>query len=227
MVTAIGSFTDALAFGALNDILSLFHEENAYGRPNQYEVQILPPPGKLATHDFRSISLAAEAVLMPGRSVNTQPKSADQLYGPTRELVTGPLYADEVTMTIQSPNGLDERMMLEKWQELAFSNDTYDVAFYNEYVGTLNIHLLDMNNRKTFGLQLKECFPKTITGLNLAYGPSSEITKTNVAWSFREWTNLMLEGGGQTLGEKLVDTATDTVQRAITANVPSVIRKLF
>ena len=227
MVTAIGSFTDALAFGALNDVLSLFHEENAYGRPNQYEVQILPPPGKLATHDFRSISLAAEAVLMPGRSVNTQPKSADQLYGPTRELVTGPLYADEVTMTIQSPNGLDERMMLEKWQELAFSNDTYDVAFYNEYVGTLNIHLLDMNNRKTFGLQLKECFPKTITGLNLAYGPSSEITKTNVAWSFREWTNLMLEGGGQTLGEKLVDTATDTVQRAITANVPSVIRKLF
>jgi len=227
MVTAIGSFVDALAFGALNDVLSLFHEENAYGRPNQYEVQILPPPGKLATHDFRSISLAAESVLMPGRSVQTQPKSADQLYGPVRELVTGPTYADEVTMTIQSPNGLDERMMLEKWQELAFSNDTYDVAFYNEYVGTLNIHLLDMNNRKTFGLQLKECFPKTITGLNLAYGPSSEITKTNVAWSFREWTNLMLEGGGQTLGEKLVDTATDTVQRAITANVPSVIRKLF
>ena len=227
MVTAIGSFVDALAFGALNDVLSSIHENNANGRPNQYEVQILPPPGKLAGHNFRDISLAAESVLMPGRSVQTQPKSADQLYGPVRELVTGPTYADEVTMTIQSPNGLDERMMLEKWQELAFSNDTYDVAFYNEYVGTLNIHLLDMNNRKTFGLQLKECFPKTITGLNLAYGPSSEITKTNVAWSFREWTNLMLEGGGQTLGEKLVDTATDTVQRAITANVPSVIRKLF
>ena len=227
MVTAIGSFVDALAFGALNDVLSLFHEENAYGRPNQYEVQILPPPGKLATHDFRSISLAAESVLMPGRSVNTQPKSADQLHGPTRELVTGPLYADEVTMTIQSPNGLDERMMLEKWQELAFSNDTYDVAYYNEYVGTLNIHLLDMNNRKTFGLQLIECFPKIITGLSLAYGPNTEITKTNVAWSFREWKNLMLDGGGQSLGEKLVDTATNTVERAITANVPSVLRKLF
>ena len=227
MVTAIGSFTDALAFGALNDVLSVFHDNNANGRPNQYEVQILPPPGTLGGHNFREISLKAEAVLMPGRSVNTQPKSADQLYGPVRELVTAPLYADEVTMTIQSPNGLDERMMLEKWQELAFSNDTYDVAFYNEYVGTLNIHLLDMNNRKTFGLQLKECFPKTITGLNLAYGPSSEITKTNVAWSFREWKNLMLDGASQSLGEKLIDTATNTVERAITANVPSVIRKLF
>ena len=42
MATGIGSFTDALAFGALNDVLSLFHDENAYGRPNQYEVQILP-----------------------------------------------------------------------------------------------------------------------------------------------------------------------------------------
>ncbi len=226
MATGIGSFTDALAFGALNDVLSLFHDENAYGRPNQYEVQILPPGGKLAGHDFRAISLKAEAVLMPGRSVNTQPKSADQMYGPTRDLITGPLYADDVTMTIQSTTGLDERMMLEQWQELAFNKDTYDVAYYNEYVGTLNIHLLDMNDRKTFGLQLRECFPKTITGVNLAYGPNTEITKTNVAWSFREFVNLSLDGAGPGLAEKLVDTATQTVERAITANVPSVLRRL-
>ena len=226
MATGIGSFTDALAFGALLDVLSWFHDENAYGRPNQYEVQILPPGGKLAGHDFRAISLKAEAVLMPGRSVNTQPKSADQMYGPTRDLITGPLYADDVTMTIQSTTGLDERMMLEQWQELAFNKDTYDVAYYNEYVGTLNIHLLDMNDRKTFGLQLRECFPKTITGVNLAYGPNTEITKTNVAWSFREFVNLSLDGAGPGLAEKLVDTATQTVERAITANVPSVLRRL-
>ncbi len=227
MATGISSFTDALGFGALNDVLSLFHEDNAYGRPNQYEVQILPPPGKLGGHDFRNISLKAESVLMPGRSVNTQPKSADQVYGPTRDLVTGPLYADEVTMTIQSPNGLDERMMLEQWQELSFSKDTYDVAYYKEYVGTLNIHLLDMNDRKTFGLQLRECFPKSITGVNLAYGPSSEIIKTNVSWTFREFVNLSLDGAGPGLAEKLVDTFTNTVERSITANVPSVLRKLF
>ena len=226
MATGIGSFTDALAFGALKDVLSLFHDENAYGRPNQYEVQILPPGGKLAGHDFRAISLKAEAVLMPGRSVNTQPKSADQMYGPTRDLITGPLYADDVTMTIQSTTGLDERMMLEQWQELAFNKDTYDVAYYNEYVGTLNIHLLDMNDRKTFGLQLRECFPKTITGVNLAYGPNTQITKTNVAWSVREFVNLSLDGAGPGLAEKLVDTATQTVERAITANVPSVLRRL-
>ena len=226
MATGIGSFTDALAFGALNDVLSLFHDENAYGRPNQYEVQILPPGGKLAGHDFRAISLKAESVLMPGRSGNVQPKSADQLYGPVRELITGPLYADDITMTIQSTSGLDERMMLEQWQELAFNKDTYDVAYYNEYVGTLNIHLLDMNDRKTFGLQFRECFPKTITGVNLAYGPNTEITKTNVAWSFREFVNLSLDGAGPGLAEKLVDTATQTVERAITANVPSVLRRL-
>ena len=226
MATGIGSFTDALAFGALNDVLSLFHDENAYGRPNQYEVQIIPPGGKLAGHDFRAISLKAESVLMPGRTVSVQPKSADQLYGPVRELITGPLYADDITMTIQSTSGLDERMMLEQWQELAFNKDTYDVAYYNEYVGTLNIHLLDMNDRKTFGLQLRECFPKAITGVNLAYGPNTEITKTNVSWSFREFVNLSLDGAGPGLAEKLVDTATQTVERAITANVPSVLRRL-
>ena len=62
--------------------------------------------------------------------------------------------------------------------------------------------------------------------VNLAYGPNTEITKTNVSWSFREFVNLSLDGARSSLAEKLVDTATQTVERAITANVPSTLRRL-
>ena len=47
-----------------------------------------------------------------------------------------------------------------------------------------------------------------------------------MAWSFREFVNLSLDGAGPGLAEKLVDTATQTVERAITANVPSTLRRL-
>ena len=45
MATGLGTFADAVGFGLLNDILASFSDQNAYGRPNLYEVQIHPPRG--------------------------------------------------------------------------------------------------------------------------------------------------------------------------------------
>ena len=122
MATGLGKFADvplggssavdALAFGLLNDILASFHDKNAYGRPNQYEVQIHPPRGAspaMGGHNVREISLRAESLQMPGRSLQTQIASAGAVTGPQREYVTEPLFADEISMTFQSTAGLDER----------------------------------------------------------------------------------------------------------------------
>ncbi len=240
MATGLSSFTDALAFGALNDVLSLFRDNNAYGRPNLYEVQIHTPTHlggggllnpkdrtELGTrHNVRDISLKAESLILPGRGLTTQAKSGDQLYGPIREVVREATYAEDITMTIQSTNGLDERIFFENWQEQAFNIRTHDAGYYYDYVGTLDIYLLDRDDRKTYGLRCHECFPKTIAGVNLAAGPSSEIIKTTVAWSFRNWENI---GGEEpkSLADKLFDTAVGTVERSITSNLPAVFRKLF
>jgi len=90
----------------------------------------------------------------------------------------------------------------------------------------MNIYLLNQNNRKTFGLRIEECFPKSIAGLDLQAGPSSEITKTTVGWTFRKWSPLDAESQ-QSLGGSLVDTFTQTVNRSLTKNIPAVVRKLL
>ncbi len=41
MTTAFSTFADSLSFGLLNDVLASFKDQNAYGRPNLYEVQII------------------------------------------------------------------------------------------------------------------------------------------------------------------------------------------
>ena len=66
--------------------------------------------------------------------------------------------------------------------------------------------------------------------MNLSAGPSSEITKTTVAWSFRDWEGLGKEAEASfsdRLTNKLFETAVGTVERSITANIPAVVRKLF
>ena len=239
MATALSSFGDALAFGALNDVLSIFRDTNAYGRPNLYEVQIFPPNnlgggGKLNPksgaqrgHNTREISLRADSLILPGRGLTTQMKSGGGIYGPQREYVTEATYAEDISMTFQSSNGLDERTFFENWQEQSFNIRTHDVGYYFDYVGTVDIYLLNRENQKTYGLRCNEAFPKTIAGINLAAGPSSEIIKTTVSWSFRNWTNLAVEQATQSLADRLFDTALGTVERSISANLPAVVRRLF
>jgi len=230
MATGFGTFTDALGFGLLNDVLASFSDQNAYGRPNLFEVQI-HPPGKpsspaMGGHNIREISLRAESFQMPGRSVQTQIASAGAALGPQREYVTEPLFSEEISMTFQSTAGLDERKFFEQWQQLSYNKDTFAAGYYKEYVGTLDMYLLDRSNRKTFGLRLEECFPKSIAALELSAGPSSDITKTLVSWSFRKFEPLDAESK-QSLGGSLVDTFTNTVERSLTKNIPAVVRKLL
>ena len=133
MATGLSSFTDALAFGALNDVLSMFHDSNAFGRPNLFEVQIHLPArlgggfaGRdLSGHNVRDISLKAESLILPGRGLTTHAKSGDQIYGPVREYVREPTYAEDITMTFQSTAGLDDRRFFEAWQERAFNINTF------------------------------------------------------------------------------------------------------
>ncbi len=239
MPSALSSFTDALAFGALNDVLSIFRSNDAYGRPNLYEVQIFPPnhlggggalnPKDRAElgHNTREISLRADSLILPGRGLTTQQISGGAQYGPMREIVVEPTYAEDITMSFQASNGLDERTFFENWQEQAFNVDTHDVGYYYDYVGTMNIFLLNREFKKAYGLRLNECFPKTIGGTNLATGPSSEIIHTPVSWAFRNWENLAVEQQSTSLADRLFDTALGTVERSITANLPATLRRLF
>ena len=229
MASTLASFADATAFGLMNDVLASFGDQNAYGRPNQYEVQIHPPRSSspaMGGHNVRDISLRAESFQMPGRSLETQIASAGAITGPQREYVTQPLFADEISMTFQSTSGLDERRLFEQWQQLSYNVTTFDVGYYYDYVGTLDIYLLNQNNQKTFGMRIEECYPKSIAALELAAGPSTEITKTTVAWTFRKFSPLDAESQ-QSLGGTLVDTFTNTVERSLTANIPAVVRKLL
>ena len=89
MATALGTFADALGFGLLNDVLASFNAQTAYGRPNLYEVQIHSPRGAspaMGGHNVREISLLAESLQMPGRSLQTQIASAGAVTGPQRAL---------------------------------------------------------------------------------------------------------------------------------------------
>jgi len=222
-MAGLARFLEGGAFGVLNDILSEFHSDNGYAIPNRFEVLITRPGG--SANDARKVSLRCETVLLPGRNLNTITDGMP--YGPTREVVDGVTYAEDISMTFQASSGLDERVFFEEWQELAFNKQTWNVGYYNDYVSTVEIYLLDRQDQRRYGIKLVEAFPKTIGGTDLSQSANNEIVKTPVTFSFRYWESLDANRQPPSLTDKIFDTVLNTVERNISANLPKVLTRLL
>ena len=219
----LARFLEGGAFGVLNDILSEFHSSEGYAIPNRFEVVIIPPGA--GSSDSRKVSMRCETVTIPGRNLNTL--TDGNPYGPTREIVDGVTYAEDISMTFQASSGLDERVFFENWQELAFNKQTWNVGYYNDYVSTVEIYLMDRQDQRRYGIKLIEAFPKTIGPTELSHASNNEIIKIPVSFSFRYWETLDVNRQPASLTDKIYDTVVNTVQRNIERNLPQVITKLL
>ena len=233
----IPKFLEAGAFGVVNDILAGFHDNNGYAQPNRYEVLILPPAklgggnqtnifsGMEKQSDTRSISLRAQSVNLPGRNLATS--NDTNIYGPQREVVEGVTYAEDIAIDFQSSSQLSERVFFENWQRQAFNEKTWNVGYYNDYVGEIQIYVLDKQDKRRYGLKLWEVFPKTIGGNQLSYGDNDTLMLTNVSFSFRYWTSLdQNQNPDINIFDRITETVISTAERNITRNIPRILNRL-
>ena len=240
MAGTLAQFLETAAFGALNDILSGFHSKNGYAVPNRFEAIIIPPTamGKnSATPTFlqkvgmdkgpttsRDVSLRVEGIALPGRNLATLDDT--NIYGPTRSIVNGVTYAEDISVSFQASSDLTERRFFEEWQKLAFSEKTWNVGYYNDYIAQIDLYLLDREDNRRFGVKLWECFPKTIEGTDLNQGANNEIIKNTVSFSFRYWTQLDINAQPTSLTDRLITTFAGTVERQITGSIPKILNRL-
>ena len=233
---SLAKFLEGTAFGVLNDILSGFHSEDGYAIPNRFEVIITPPPklgGGMVTNPFhgsergsdaRAVSLRCESITMPGRNLNTTTDS--NIYGPTREVVDGVTYAEDITMMFQSSSGLAERAFFEDWQRNAFNEGNWNVNYHKHYVSTIEIYLLDKKDNRRYGIKLFDAFPRTIGAIDLNYASNNEMIKTPVTFSFRYWETADTNRQSGGLLNDIFETAINSVSRNISRNIPRVLRNL-
>jgi len=244
----IAKFVEGGAFGVFNDILSTFHSDDGYAVPNRFECLILPPengititeiPGQtehgagasaaynrpwMSPANARATSMRCESVSMPGRTLATSEDT--NIYGPVREIVDGVVYAGDVDMLFQASSDLKERTFFELWQQRAFSEETWNVSYHQNYVSEVQIYLLDKQDQRRYGVRLHEAYPKTIGPVALNQAPSSDIIKIPVSFSFRWWETLDVNRQAPSLKDKIFSTVINTVERNIARNIPSVLTRL-
>ena len=238
-----GPLLEGTAYGVLNEILSEFRSGDGYARPSRYEILIQPPNGfkgggrseeknlwalimgqNEGDGTVRRTSLRCSQISFPGRTLDSQQDT--NIYGPVRNIVQGFSFA-ELQAQFQLSTDLREKTFFETWQRLAFDPISFDVGYYNSYVGGIQIYQLDEQDRRQYGVELVECFPKSVEPVSLDYAAANTISTVGISFSYRYWKNLTDEGDlPRPLGERIGDLIVNNIERNFRANIPKVLSRL-
>jgi hypothetical protein len=217
--------------GVLQRFQAQINQGEGMARPNRFYV-IINPPQKLITtpgHDFdvvpntsndlnsgtmrENMQMMCNKITMPSRDINTAPHKT---YGPKREMPYAYSFSGEIEMTFFGDKFLRQRMFWENWQKTIFNNETHDMKYYDNYVGSIDIFQLgqfdakaDDDARVTYAVRLYEVYPQVISPIEYTYGANNTIVEVPVTLNFRNWINLTIDQvNGATIGQAAGDKPT-------------------
>ena len=239
MAFNFGNVLGSAAFQSLNAFLNHNASKDGYAKANRYEVVIGLPSGAtqasvddagmdatatavqqlLSGDTARRISFRCDTISIPGRTLRTQMNG--NIYGPPHE---------EVQATFYCGSDLAERYFFEQWQKISYNSKTFDINYYKEYVGSVDIYQLDERDERRYGIRLEEAFPKSLGEIAYGHASSNQINKVTVGFSYRKFRNLATEelgGGSQNLESNLSEIFRNTLRTNLLNGVPAVLRRLF
>jgi len=240
-VADLKDFIEATAALTINEILAPFRDGEGVAKPSGYEVLFFPPVGASQTPstvntffrqmfknitdgDQREVSMQCHKIEFPGRNLDSTPDT--NIYGPSREIVSGFSFA-EITASFYQSNNYKEKQFFETWQRLCYDPNTFAMGYYDEYVGKIQIYSLDNDGLRRYGVELIECFPKTIAAQQLDALPSTTAQTCDVSFSYRYWKNLTDERDlPQRINDSIRTVLANQVERELIKNITKVLRKL-
>ena len=243
MAKGFGGLVETLAYGTLNEFLGMGRSKDGISRPNKYEVTLFPPTGTkgvgagrsnnifasimgelLGDGTVRATGLKCESISLPGRNIDTVDDT--NIYGPNRKIASGYSFGD-IEATFQCSSDMKEKKYLETWQRLAYNPQTWAMGYYDDYVGSIQIHTLDEQNEKRYGVEIVEAYPKTIAAQSLGYATLNSYQTISCTFTYRYWKNLTDEANlPKPLLDRIAERAVNTVTRKLTSQIPSVLRRL-
>ena len=155
--------------------------------PNKFEVWFTSvPTAALAGGGSASdLNLMCEGVPLAGRNVQSL---LDRQYGLNREIAyNGPTYTP-LSLTFLCTSNYIEKRIFDRWNNLCVDvSKGFDVAYYQDYIGEMQVNALDVTGRKAFYMTYRECWPKTVAAIELNQGTQNAAVKMTVEMTYAYW----------------------------------------
>lgn len=143
-------------------------------------------------NNLGQLAMMCTTAVMPGRQLNTVQHKHEQ-YPIT--IPVSQSYAP-VTFGFTLSGNLKERRFFELWQDVVVNNENGTMNYYNEYTAPIKMFQLDKNNKATYGVELHECYPTSISDVSYTYAANNEILNMSVSLSYKYWSSIDPDRGG-------------------------------
>lgn len=97
---------------------------------------------------------------------------------------------DTITLTFYADGNMDTRDYFELWQSCVINVGNNTMNFYNEYVSDIKLYLQNDMGADTYGVILYECYPSSISMIDVAYASRSTPMAVQVIIGYKAWIPL-------------------------------------
>jgi len=171
---------------------------DAGARTNRFDAQFLLPSSFNTGGEIESMSIRLESCQLPGRELEVKAFSE---YGQVRQMPTGKIDGSGGSMdfTFICDQHFADRLIIEAWQQSIFSaeptgNDeqmtgnvlTPSMAWYDDYIGQINIFQQRMDGKNALKVMLYEAYPIKFAAQELSR-TTKDIMKFTCTIAYRNW----------------------------------------
>ena len=183
--------------------------------PNKFYVKFTKCPSiALGSSTYSDLNIMCESAVLAGRNVQSL---LDRQYGLNREVAyNGPTY-NPITLSFLCTKDYTEKRILDRWNNMIVDiSKGYDVAYYNTYIGEMTVSALDVTGKTTYSIHYKECWPKTVNGVELNHSTQNAAARVTVEMAYAYWesSDIKTNGVGTSVTPtNSADTTTGTTKK--------------
>ena len=168
---------------------------NGLARKNRYRVQVegIGPNKAIRTVpslNLASLNLMCESIAFPAQNLRSTPDSLR--FGPEREQVQGVTYG-EITANFICSTDMREKRFFESWHKLVFNQDSWEVNYYDQFIGSMQIIQDDRKDDAVYRVKLFEVYPKTITQMDVGYAQNDIYQSLSIEFQYHKWKEVPVE----------------------------------
>ena len=166
--------------------------KNGLARKNRYSVHVEGiGPNKAIRQvlglNLSTLNLMCESIAFPAQNLRSTP---DPLrFGPEREQVQGVTYG-EITANFICSSDMREKRFFEEWHKLVFNQDSWEVNYYNLFIGSMRIIQEDRKDDPVYAVELSEVYPKTITQMDVGYAVNDTYQSLSIEFQYHKWREI-------------------------------------
>ena len=125
-----------------------------------------------------------ESIAFPAQNLRSTPDALR--FGPEREQVQGVTYG-EITASFICSTDMREKRFFESWHKLVFNQDSWEVNYYDQFIGSMQIIQDDRKDDAAYGVKLFEVYPKTITQMDVGYAVNDTYQSLSIEFQYHKW----------------------------------------